>query len=66
MLCVYRLPLGTKLRKEIAYFNNHGITRDIELDYNICWFVVASFALHPDIDNNKSRIADAIQLFFKF
>lgn len=64
MLITYRLPLGTKLRKEIAYFNNHGITRDIELDYNLCWFVVASFALHPEINETKTRIADAIKLFF--
>ncbi|KAA6393635.1 MAG: hypothetical protein EZS28_010836 [Streblomastix strix] len=66
MLCVYKLPLGTRLRKQVAYFNNHGITVDIELDFNKCSFVVTSFALHPDINNNKSRIADAVQLFFKF
>ncbi|KAA6372568.1 MAG: hypothetical protein EZS28_031906 [Streblomastix strix] len=66
MLCLYRLPLGARLRKEVAYFNIHGITRDIELHYNICWFVAASHALHPDINNYKSRIADAIKLFFQF
>jgi hypothetical protein len=64
MVATYKLPLGTKLRKEIAFFNTHGITRDLELDYNICWFLVASFALHPDIVETKSRKADAIKLFF--
>ncbi|KAA6369073.1 MAG: hypothetical protein EZS28_035400 [Streblomastix strix] len=64
ILITQRLQLGTKLRKEIVYFNNHGITRDIEQDYNLCWFVVASIALHPEINDIKSRVVDAIKLFF--
>ncbi|KAA6399263.1 MAG: hypothetical protein EZS28_005214 [Streblomastix strix] len=28
--------------------------------------LVASFALHPDIDNNKSRVSDAIKLFLQY
>ncbi|KAA6377058.1 MAG: hypothetical protein EZS28_027415 [Streblomastix strix] len=61
-----KLPLGTKMDKICQHFNKEGITRDIDCEYNICWFIVASFALHPEIDNNKSRVSDAIKLFLQF
>ncbi|KAA6382352.1 MAG: hypothetical protein EZS28_022121 [Streblomastix strix] len=66
LIVVYRLPLGTKMDKICQHFNKEGVTRDIDCEYNICWFIVASFALHPDIDNNKSRVSDAIKLFLQY
>ncbi|KAA6382481.1 MAG: hypothetical protein EZS28_021992, partial [Streblomastix strix] len=66
LIVVYKLPLGTKMDKICQHFNKEGITRDIYCEYNICWFIVASFALHPDIDNNKSRISDANKLFLQY
>ncbi|KAA6399571.1 MAG: hypothetical protein EZS28_004906 [Streblomastix strix] len=66
VIIVYELPLGTKLRPEVQWFNQHDYTRSIDCDYNICWFIAASFQLHPEINNNKSRIAYAIELFQQF
>ncbi|KAA6378792.1 MAG: hypothetical protein EZS28_025681, partial [Streblomastix strix] len=66
VIIVYELPLGTKLRPEVQWFNQHDYTRSIDCDYNICWFIAASFQLHPEINNNKSRIANAIELFLQF
>ncbi|KAA6387569.1 MAG: hypothetical protein EZS28_016904, partial [Streblomastix strix] len=66
LIVVYRLPLGTKMDKICQHFNKECITRDIDCEYNICWFIVASFALHPEIDNNKSRVSDAIKLFLQY
>ncbi|KAA6398802.1 MAG: hypothetical protein EZS28_005672, partial [Streblomastix strix] len=66
LIIVYRLPLGTKMDKICQHFNKEGITRDIDCEYNICWFLVASFALYPEIDNNKSRVSDAIKLFLQY
>ncbi|KAA6367728.1 MAG: hypothetical protein EZS28_036745, partial [Streblomastix strix] len=60
------LPLGTKMDKICQHFNKEGITRDIDCEYNICWFIVASFALHPDIIETKSRVSDAIKLFLQY
>ncbi|KAA6373464.1 MAG: hypothetical protein EZS28_031009 [Streblomastix strix] len=66
VIIVYELPLGTKLRPEVQWFNQHDYTRSIDCDYNICWFIAASFQLHPEINNNKSRIANGIELFLQF
>ncbi|KAA6375256.1 MAG: hypothetical protein EZS28_029217 [Streblomastix strix] len=66
LIVVYRLPLGTKMDKICQHFNKEGIITDIDCEYNICWFIVASFALHPDIIETKSRISDAIKLFLQF
>ncbi|KAA6365580.1 MAG: hypothetical protein EZS28_038893, partial [Streblomastix strix] len=66
MIVVYELPLGTKMDKICQHFNKEGITRDIDCEYNICWFLVASFALHTDIIETKSRISDAIKLFLQY
>ncbi|KAA6393580.1 MAG: hypothetical protein EZS28_010892, partial [Streblomastix strix] len=66
LIVVYRLPLGTKMDKICQHFNKEGITRNIECDYNICWFIVASFTVHPDIIETKSMISDAIKLFHQF
>ncbi|KAA6397481.1 MAG: hypothetical protein EZS28_006991 [Streblomastix strix] len=67
LIVVYRLPLGTKMDKICQHFNKEGITRDVDCEYKICWFIVASIALHIDIDNNnKSRVSDAIKLFLQF
>ncbi|KAA6384875.1 MAG: hypothetical protein EZS28_019599 [Streblomastix strix] len=66
LIVVYRLPLGTKMDKICQHFNKEGVTRDIDCEYNICWFIVASFALHPDIIETKSRISDAIKQFLQY
>ncbi|KAA6385816.1 MAG: hypothetical protein EZS28_018658 [Streblomastix strix] len=66
LIVVYRLPLGTKMDKICQHFNKEVFTRNIECDYKICWFIVASFALHPDIDSTCSRISDAIKLFLQY
>ncbi|KAA6378428.1 MAG: hypothetical protein EZS28_026046 [Streblomastix strix] len=66
LIVVYRLPLGTKMDQKCQHFNKEGITRDIECDYNICWFIVASFALHPEIDQTRTRVSDAIKLFLQY
>ncbi|KAA6390930.1 MAG: hypothetical protein EZS28_013543, partial [Streblomastix strix] len=66
LFVVYRLPLGTKMDKIYQHFNKEGITRNIECDYKICWFIVASFALHLDIDSTCSRISDVIKLFLQY
>ncbi|KAA6380562.1 MAG: hypothetical protein EZS28_023912 [Streblomastix strix] len=66
LIVVYRLPLGTKMDKICQHFNKEGITRDVECDYNICWFLVASFALHPEIDQTRTRVSDAIKLFLQY
>ncbi|KAA6374789.1 MAG: hypothetical protein EZS28_029685 [Streblomastix strix] len=66
LIVVYRLPLGTKMYKICQHFNKEGVTRDIDCEYNICWFIVASFALYPDIIEIKSRISDAIKLFLQY
>ncbi|KAA6398889.1 MAG: hypothetical protein EZS28_005581 [Streblomastix strix] len=65
LIVVCRLPLGTKMDKVCQHFNKEGITRNIEYDYKIRWFLVASFALHPDIIETKSKITDAIKLFLQ-
>ncbi|KAA6374524.1 MAG: hypothetical protein EZS28_029950 [Streblomastix strix] len=66
VIIVYELPIGTKLRPEVQWFNEHDYTRSIDCKYIICWFIAASFQLHPEINNNKSRIANAIELFLQF
>ncbi|KAA6391589.1 MAG: hypothetical protein EZS28_012888, partial [Streblomastix strix] len=66
LIVVYRLSLGTKMDKICQHFNKEGITRNIECDYKICWFIVASFVLNPDIIETKSRISDAIKLFLQY
>ncbi|KAA6398172.1 MAG: hypothetical protein EZS28_006295 [Streblomastix strix] len=66
LIIVYRLPLGTKMDKICQHFNKEGITRDVDCEYNICWFLVASLALHPDNITTCSRVSDAIKLFLQF
>ncbi|KAA6383466.1 MAG: hypothetical protein EZS28_021008 [Streblomastix strix] len=66
VIIVYEQSLGIKLRPEVQWFNQHDYTRSIDCDYNICWFIAASFQLHPEINNNKSRIVNAIELFLQF
>ncbi|KAA6400063.1 MAG: hypothetical protein EZS28_004412 [Streblomastix strix] len=66
VIIVYELPLGTKLRHEIQWFNEHDYTRSIDCEYNICWFIAASFQRHPEINQTKTRIANAIELFLQF
>ncbi|KAA6397570.1 MAG: hypothetical protein EZS28_006900 [Streblomastix strix] len=66
VIIVYELPLGTKLRPEVQWFNEHDYTRSIDCGYNICWFIAASFQLHPEINQTKTRIANAIELFLQF
>ncbi|KAA6400988.1 MAG: hypothetical protein EZS28_003481 [Streblomastix strix] len=66
LIVVYRLPLGTKMDKICQHFNKEGITKDIDCEYNICWFIVASFALHPEIDQTRTRVSDAIKLFLQY
>ncbi|KAA6393768.1 MAG: hypothetical protein EZS28_010705 [Streblomastix strix] len=66
VIIVYELPLGIILRLEIQWFNQHDYTRSIDCDYNICWFIAASFQLHPEINNKKSRVTNAIELFLQF
>ncbi|KAA6362601.1 MAG: hypothetical protein EZS28_041872, partial [Streblomastix strix] len=66
VIIVYELPLGTKLRPEVQWFNEHDYTRSIDCEYNICWFIAASFQLHPEINQTKTRIANAIDLFLQF
>ncbi|KAA6367429.1 MAG: hypothetical protein EZS28_037044, partial [Streblomastix strix] len=63
---VYRLPLGTKMDQICQHFNKEGITRNVECDYKICWFIVASFALHPEIYQTRTRVSDAIKLLLQF
>ncbi|KAA6389050.1 MAG: hypothetical protein EZS28_015423 [Streblomastix strix] len=66
LIVVYRLPLGTKMDKICQHFNVEGITRNVNCEFKICWFIVASFALHPDIVETMNRINDAIKLFPQF
>ncbi|KAA6363876.1 MAG: hypothetical protein EZS28_040597, partial [Streblomastix strix] len=66
LIIVYRFPLGTKMDKICQHFNKEAITRDIDCEYNICWFLVASFALHPEIDQTRSRVSDTIKLFLQY
>ncbi|KAA6404234.1 MAG: hypothetical protein EZS28_000254 [Streblomastix strix] len=66
LIVVYRLPLGTKMDKICQHFNKECITKNVECDYKICWFIVASFALYPEIDSTCSRISDAIKLFLQY
>jgi hypothetical protein len=40
---------------QLKYFDDKKITRNIDCNYNICWFIAASFALHPDIPSNDLR-----------
>ncbi|KAA6396517.1 MAG: hypothetical protein EZS28_007956 [Streblomastix strix] len=65
LIVVYRFPLGTKMDKICQHFSKEGITKDVDCEYNICRFIVASFVLLLEIDNNKSRVSDAIKLFLQ-
>ncbi|KAA6393174.1 MAG: hypothetical protein EZS28_011300 [Streblomastix strix] len=58
VIIVYELPLETKLRPEVQWFNEHDYTRSIDCKYNICWFIAASFQLHSEINQTKARIAN--------
>ncbi|KAA6391590.1 MAG: hypothetical protein EZS28_012881, partial [Streblomastix strix] len=66
VIIVYELSLGTKLRPEVQWFNKHDYTRSIDCEYNICWFIAASFQLHPEINQTKTCIANAIELFLQY
>ncbi|KAA6379016.1 MAG: hypothetical protein EZS28_025457, partial [Streblomastix strix] len=66
LIVVYKLLLGTKMDKICQHFNKEGVTRNMDCDYKICWFIVASFAFHPDIIETTSRISDAIKLFLQY
>ncbi|KAA6404366.1 MAG: hypothetical protein EZS28_000101 [Streblomastix strix] len=48
------------------HFKKKGTTRNVECDYKICWFIVASFALHPEIDQTRTRVSDAFKLFLQY
>ncbi|KAA6389048.1 MAG: hypothetical protein EZS28_015424 [Streblomastix strix] len=65
-IVVYGLPLGNKMNKICQHFKKEGITRNVDCDYKICWFIVASFAIHPDIIQIMSRKSDAIKLFLQY
>ncbi|KAA6397770.1 MAG: hypothetical protein EZS28_006707, partial [Streblomastix strix] len=66
VVIVYELPFGTILRPEVQWFNQHDYTRSIDCEYNIYRFIAASFQLYLEINNNKSRVANGIELFLQF